>query len=809
MGEYTLNWNTWTPEENMKQESLFTLGNGYIGFRGDTEEGLLKSPSVRGTYINGLFEYEPIEYGEKLHGFPDTSQVILNIADPKIIQVEVDGERCTLDSGNITDISKQLDMENGILKRSFLWESPNGKRIRITSKRLVSFTDKGNAAIIYECRAENAPCTVIITSLINGDVKNLSEKDDPRVGSKFEGRILKVEAPQIENTNDSMKDNGTKQSPDKQSSDLCSIVQHTQTSGFSLSCAAAHRAYIIHAGSENGVKSTAEQTNAASFVKKPSKQKIVQKLAAGFRYTTELSKGEGIRVEKYIGFASDRNCSFHLSESSRVRRKAVDECLNAYEKGFNRIIEKQKTYLKNFWQNADICITGDKEMEISLRYNMFQLLQHAGRDGVTNIAAKGLSGEGYKGHYFWDTETYMLRFFLYTAPDIARSLLEFRYNTLKAARKRAKELSYERGALYPWRTIEGAECSPYYPAGTAQHHINADIAHAIKQYVEITGDTEFLVEMGTEILIETARLWMETGFFHSDGSYRINCVTGPDEYTILVNNNAYTNLMAAENLAYAAECLKLLKAKYQKKHSELANRLEITDREPLDWLKAANCMYVPFSKTLGIYAQDDSFLDKPKWNLKETPKEEFPLLLHYHPLIINRYQVCKQADLMLAEFLLSDTFSKNQKERDFLYYENITTHDSSLSACIFSILAAETGDIQKAYSYFLKVARTDIEDQKGNTGDGLHAANMAGAWMCLTMGFGGLRVTAKGLTLSPVIPRQWKAYSFTFMYRQSTIQVHVTPNSCSCTILKGPPVQLKIYGKLLHLKKGEETQIEP
>jgi alpha,alpha-trehalose phosphorylase len=475
------------------------------------------------------------------------------------------------------------------------------------------------------------------------------------------------------------------------------------------------------------------------------------------------------------------------------KQKIEVELEKAFEKGWDYYEKFQKEYLEKFWNDSYIKIDGDDALTQGIRFNMFHLLQSTGKDGYTNIGAKGLTGEGYEGHYFWDTETYVLPFFLYTQPETAKKLLEFRYNTLDAARDRAKEMSHTKGALYPWRTINGYECSSYYPAGTAQYHINADIAFALKQYYQVTDDFDFIKSMGIEILAETARLWEDAGSYNSEGQFCINCVTGPDEYTALINNNYYTNLMAAENLSFASEMVEKIKTESPEIYQELKNKLKLSEEEHFGWEKHAEKMFYPYDEKLKINAQDDSFLSKPIWELDKTPKEKFPLLLNYHPLVLYRYQVIKQADLILAEALLPHKFSDEQVKRDYDYYEKLTTHDSSLSTCIYSIVANRIGYEKEAYEYFINTSRTDLDNYQGNTKDGIHSASMAGTWLGVVMGFGGMKIYNNELHFDPKIPEKWNEYTFKIKFKNRIIKVKVDKTKADYSLEKGEP--LTIYNK--------------
>jgi alpha,alpha-trehalose phosphorylase len=400
---------------------------------------------------------------------------------------------------------------------------------------------------------------------------------------------------------------------------------------------------------------------------------------------------------------------------------------------------------------------------------------------------------------------YIEPFFTLTVPEISRNFISYRYATLGEARKNAGALGHRQGALFPWRTIMGRECSGYFPSGTAQYHINGDIAWSVVSYYLATGDFDFIAEKGAEIVFECARLWVDTGSWYK-GRFEIHGVTGPDEYTCLVNNNYFTNLSAKFNLYWAARFYAMLKEAGALEN--LARKIGLKAEEIAGFEKAGEAMYLPYDEDLGINPQDDSFLSKKKWNLAATPKGNFPLLLHYHPLHLYRHQVCKQADTVLAHFIFEDAQSEETIRNSFLYYEGITTHDSSLSTCIFSITASKLGFHEKAYSYFGDSAMLDLYNTHGNTRDGIHTANMGGNWMAIVYGFAGLRVRESGLSFSPRLPGKWQACRFRIAYRDSRIQVEMTKTGTTFTLLKGTKKAVRVYGKSYALKdtlwvKGE------
>ncbi|KPG73836.1 glycoside hydrolase family 65 protein [Enterococcus sp. RIT-PI-f] len=435
---------------------------------------------------------------------------------------------------------------------------------------------------------------------------------------------------------------------------------------------------------------------------------------------------------------------------------------------YSLLLEEQRNSYRDFWEKSDILISGNEQLQKGIRFNLFHLNQGAGRDGKTNFAAKGLTGEGYEGHYFWDTEMYLLPFFVYTHPEVAKQLLTYRGSILPQAKARAQELG-QSGALFAWRTIDGNETSAYYPAGTAQLHINADIVYGFQLYERVTGDQSLMEGIGKEVVFETAKFWLDYGTYahkHGQDCFGIHGVTGPDEYSALVNNNFYTNKMVQNNLYYA---------------SELAERYGMYTEESSKWLAAADAMYFGFDEERKITQQDDCFLDQAVWPFEETPADNYPLLLHYHPMIIYKYQVCKQADTVLAEMLFTGDFSLEQLARDYDYYEKVTTHDSSLSRSIFSVMASRIGDTEKAYSYFMDTALMDLTDLQKNVVDGIHAANMGGSWLSLIYGFAGLYYD-QGLRMTNHLPKEIEQLSFTLTYLGESVKVTLDKGNIACVL---------------------------
>ncbi len=732
-------------------ETLFALGNGYLGMRGTFEEGL-EGLSIEGTYVNGFYESAPIAYGEKLHGYAENKQTMLNLPNAKVIRLSLDGKAFSLLAGEILDYRRVLDVREGVLRRSVVWQSPQGKRVRIEAERLVLHTRRHLALIRYRVTPLNFDGRITIFSGIDGAVSQSQHaEDDPRLGTRFNGDVLRVEEQSF-------------------AGEAAFTIHRTVGTQFKVAC---------------GIR---ESLDAACRRERYEKGRTI-----GYTYTIEGRRDVPVTLFKAMAYATSL-------DTGDLVPAVLGELEKAIAAGFEALCEEQRRYLRCYWDVADVVIEGDDAAQRGIRFNLFHILQSTGRDGRTNVPAKGLTGLGYEGHYFWDTETYVLPFFLHTQPEVSRKLLEFRYRTLDRARERARQMAHPRGALYPWRTINGEECSANYAMGTAQYHIDADVAFAVHRYYDATEDAEFMKAYGAEILCETARLWYDAGdLVPAKGDrFCINGVTGPDEYHFIVNNNAYTNLMARENLRRACDALAWLRAEDVAAYDDLVARIALEADEPAAWREAAGRIYVPYDEERGIIPQDDAFLDKAVWDFAGTPPEHHPLLLHYHPLVITRYQVCKQADLVLAEFLLHDQFDLEQKRRDYDYYEPITTHDSSLSPCVFGIVASELGYDDKAYHYFREGAFIDLENKHGNTEAGIHAAGMAGAWQSVVFGFAGMRA-GDGLSFAPAIPEAWEAYAFKVRYRGRLVAVRVTPEGMSFDLLEGAPLEIRVNGEVVPL----------
>lgn len=741
-------------------ETMFALSNGYLGIRGMIDEGTpVKEPGV---FLNGFYEHRPISYGEGAYGFPKVGQSMLNCPDGTVLKLFIEDEPFVLPKAELLSFERLLDLRAGTLTRHVRWVTPSGKRMRLRTTRLVSLTHRHLAAIDYELLAENTRAEIVISSELVNRQPLRTETSDPRLAEGFVGRVLNPM--------------GTRRE------ELRAILSYrTQSSGLTLGCGMDH--VLATEGSF-----AADRTGNDDFA------------AVVFRGSIE--PGRPIRLQKYL--------SYHYSEDAdaeQIRSQTAWTLDRAGEAGFSQILEQQRADVSRFWRRSEVMIDGaDARTQQVIRWNLFQLLQASERAEGHGIGARGLTGHSYEGHYFWDTEIYVLPFLVYTSPKVARALLKHRYDMLGKARARARELGH-RGATFPWRTINGAEASAYYAAGTAQYHINADVSYALRKYVEVSGDDEFLRRYGAEILVETARLWFDLGFFSDrrDGRFCINGVTGPDEYTALVNNNYFTNLMARENLRYAAETVRQLERTQPDAFQELVRRTRLDTSEPAAWENAAARMYLPYDTRLGVHPQDDDFLDLERWDFAATPEENYPLLLHYHPLNLYRSQVIKQADTVLAMFLLNRQFTAAEKKRNFDYYDPLTTHDSSLSVCIQSIVANEIGYRRKAMRYFNFAVVMDLSDVGGNMMHGAHIASIGGTWMALVYGFAGMRDDAGHISFRPRLPDEWSRLAFPLTIRGQLLRVEIDHATTTYRLVAGERLTIHHDGYEVTLTEAAPT----
>ncbi|EOM76742.1 glycoside hydrolase family 65 protein [Rhodococcus rhodnii] len=748
---WELRWRTLDLDALHATESTFALSNGHIGIRGTFEEG--EPRGLPGTYLNGFYEARQLPYAEAGYGYPEAGQTVVNVTDGNIIRLLVDDEPLDMRYGTATFHERVLDFRSGTLRRVTEWESPTGRRVRITSERLVSFTSRAIAAIRYEVQPLDGDIELVIQSDLLANEPTKSRSDDPRVAAALHKPLVA----------DSASSSGYR----------AVLAHHTRRSGLRMAAAMDHE-FDMPDKTRIGIEAEGDLARLTVAVDVPADESVV--------------------VTKYLAYG------WSARRSTPALEAQVDAALaEALETGWDELLERQRQYLDKFWEVADVELDGDAELQQAVRFALFHVIQAGARGESRAIPAKGLTGPGYDGHAFWDTEIFVLPILTYTAPDAARDALRWRHSTLDKAKDRAATLGQE-GAAFPWRSINGDECSGYWPAGTAAFHVNADVANATARYLFATGDEDFARECGLELLVETARLWMSLGHHNSAGDFRIDGVTGPDEYSAVVDNNIYTNLMAQKNLLDAANLAVRLPT--------VAHDLAVDSEEIARWRSAAEHMRIPFDDGLGVHQQSENFTQHAEWDFATTPAEKYPLLLHYPYFDLYRKQVVKQADLVFAMFLRGDAFTDEQKVANFAYYEAVTVRDSSLSAAVQSVVAAEVGQLQLAYDYFAEAALTDMHDLHSNVENGLHIASLAGAWLACVAGFGGFRDHEGKMSFAPRLPPRLGRIAFHLNAQGRCIAVEITPETATYTLRSGEPIDLEHHGEPFTLTV-EEPVVQP
>ena len=752
------------PATHQLKETLFSLANGYLGTRGTFEEGVSGDiDSCEGTYLNGVYVSEKIRYGEQAYGYASHNQKMLQVANGK-------GIRCLLDGVPFTAVAtsehnrRTLEFTTATLERQQLLATPDGQQLLFQSRRLVSLAEQRLMSMAITLTPLNFSGELTVISTLDARVEVQAESDDPRAGEQA-GKDSIRPLDRVHQRN-------------------CQVLLHDiNASPFVVGAAMGHQ------GQCGEWRPITDEDQL---------QAVEARIA--------VQRQQAVGFTKHLAYGHRRDGD---------HQTLADELLAVLElagnQGFANLLSQHTGIVESFWQGADITIGGDLPLQQGMRFNLLHLFMSAGKNGKSNISAKGLTGPGYDGHYFWDTEIYIIPFLIYTHPELARGLLSYRYGTLDGARNRARQMAHDNGALYPWRTIGGDECSAFFPAGTAQYHINAAIAYAVRSYYQATDDWSFICEQGAEILFETARLWPQLGRYSErhQGRFCLFEVTGPDEYTAMVDNNFYTNAMARLHLEFAADIAGEMQQRSPDRFRQLCESIGLGPEEVAGWQAIAEQMYLPYDEALGINPQHDGFLAKPAWDFDNTPADKYPLLLHYHPLVIYRHRVLKQADVVLAMFLLDDQFSAGLKARNLAYYEPLTTHDSTLSACIHGIQYAETGDCRRSYDFFNETVRMDLDNHHGNSGYGLHTACMAGSWMGIVQGFAGMRNRGGQLSFAPQLPAQWQDLSFHLSFRGRRLQITLTRAATRYHLVSGEPLTLLHNGQAIVLDPQQPTHSAP
>lgn len=747
---WELRWQGLDVEELQRTESTFALSNGHIGMRGTLEEG--EPRGLPGTYLNGFYEEHPLPYAEAGYGYPEAGQTIVNVTDGKIIRVLVQDEPLDMRYGEAVAHERTLDFRSGTLRRTTEWTSPTGRQVRIRTERLVSFTQRAVAAIRYEIEPLDGDIQFVVQSdlLANEPIERVT--GDPRVA-------VALKAPLVAE----------------------------------FAAAEDKRAVLVHRTAMSGLRMAAAMDHEIDAPDTLRTEIMAEEDLARLTIAVDVPRGESLCLTKYLGYG------WSAKRSAPALRAQVDAALaGAVQTGWQGLLDEQRQFLDHFWASADVELEGDPEVQQALRFVLFHVLQAAARGESRAIAGKGLTGPGYDGHAFWDTEAFVLQMLTYTLPDSARDALRWRHATLDKARERARQLGL-RGAAFPWRSINGAECSAYWPAGTAAFHVGATIADAVVRYVQATDDEEFERRYGAELLLETARLWVSLGHHDPHGGFRIDGVTGPDEYSAVTDNNVYTNLMAQRNLREAADACD--------RHPEVAEEFGVDATEKAAWRSAADKMLVPYDDLLHVHPQSAGFTLHAEWDFEATPAGHYPLLLNYPYFQLYRRQVVKQADLVLAMHLRGDAFTPEEKARNFAYYEARTVRDSSLSAGTQAVVAAEVGHLELAYDYLAEAALVDLRDLHHNVRNGLHVASLASAWIAMVAGFGGMRNRGGELRFTPRLPPGLERIAFRMCFRGSQILVDVGAAKATYRLLAGPPREVHHFDDIVLV--GQEPVAVP
>ena len=733
------------PSNNRISESVFSLGNGYMGQRANFEEKY-SGDSLQGNYMAGIYYPDKTRVGWWKNGYPEYFAKVLNSVNWVGINVIIDGEELDLSTSSVTDFSRILNMKEGYLERSFQAELKSGKKVKVTAKRFLSIVTPEIGAISYSVTPLNFHGEISFKPFLDGDVinedSNYDEKFWEQVSKEFHG-------------------------------DVTSLTIKTKKLDFYVSSSMKYE--IFPKGKEISVKP--ELSEAEKYV--------------ASKTTVMATSGTEIILYKYVANVTTRNIPLDKLVETGQQLVAA-----AAAEGFTGLLNSHIAAWAEKWRESDIVIEGDIAAQQAIRFNIFQLNQtYTGEDDRLNIGPKGFTGEKYGGSTYWDTEAYCLPFYLATSEEkIAKNLLIYRYKQLEKAKENARKLGFKKGALYPMVTMNGEECHNEWEITFEEIHRNGAIAHAIYDYINHTGDKAYLGESGLHVLVEISRFWEERiTFSKAKNKYVMLGVTGPNEYENNVNNNWYTNRIACWTMEYTLEAIHYLRETTPERYEELSSELAIEAKELKKWKEIIDNMYYPVDEKLGIFLQQDGYMDKEQILVKDLEPSNLPLNQNWSWDRILRSCFIKQADVLQGIFLLEKNYDVETIKRNFDFYEPRTVHESSLSPCVHSILAAKIGYKEKAYEMYLRTARLDLDNYNNDTSDGCHTTSMAGTWMSVVQGFGGMRVIDGKLILSPFIPEHWNSYSFNIMFRGNAINIRVTKDKVYIYSEKVIKLPIKVY----------------
>lgn len=743
------------PTTQRLSESIFTLGNEHMGLRGFFEEEYT-GDSLPGIYIAGVYYPDKTRVGWWKVGYPEYFAKVINSTNWLGINIQIDGETLDLAQCKVKDYRRELDMRVGLLTRSFIWVGQNGHETQLTFNRFLSMAEPNLAVITVEMKPLNYSGECMLLPYLNGDVVN----EDANYGEKFwleENRRFE--------------------------DDEAILTMRTKKTNYLVSTAMS-----IELESQSGEEVA-------------QKEEISQEKYLAYRITANLHQGYSLILRKYVAVATSRDYT-----ENELEFVTLERLRGAFHRGYESVFANHCRVMEARWAETDVTIEGDVQAQQGIRYNIFQLNQtYTGKDPRLNIGPKGFSGEKYGGVTYWDTEAFCFPFYLFTNEKVARNLLYYRYLHLERAKENAAKLGMK-GALYPMVTINGEECHNEWEITFEEIHRNAAITYAIYCYTRYTNDFSYLFEYGLDVLVETSRYWVDrVNYNPRKDQYMILGVTGPNEYENNVNNNWYTNTMAAWSLEYTIESLHRLKESDSERYDSLRKRLGIEAIEETRWAEIAQKMYRPYLEDLGVFEQNDLFYDKCQQTVADIPCEDLPLNKHWSWDRILRSCFIKQADVIQGIYFLPERFDQETMRRNFDFYEPRTVHESSLSASIHSIVASWIGRREKAYELYLRTARLDLDNYNDDSDDGIHLTSMAGTWSAIVQGFAGLRIIDDQLAFHPYLPGPWRSYSFQIEFRGRKLRVSVTQNQVRIEQRSGDSLEILVHGKKYSTHTGRET----
>ncbi len=744
------------PHRNKVSESIFSLGNGRMGQRANFEEAY-SGETLQGNYVAGVYYPDKTRVGWWKNGYPEYFAKVLNAANWIAIDIVIDSERLDLARCEVSSFRRELNMKEGYLKRNFIAKTKNGKEVEVEAVRLCSMTDDEAGAIKYTILPINFSGTLIITPFIDGDVVN----QDSNYDEKFWDEVEK----------ETWANGGYVQS-------------RTKKTGFEV--ATGMQFGILQDGRPVNVKTQAFE-----------KEKYI-----AIKVELKANKGQSTTIIKYAANLSSQN-----HPANKLGDKLKSTLSRISEKGFENMLAEQAAAWAKKWERNDIIIEGDAAAQQGIRFNIFQLNQtYTGEDDRLNIGPKGFTGEKYGGSTYWDTEAYCVPFYLSTADQkVTRNLLLYRYKQLGKAIDNAKLLGFTDGAaLFPMVTMDGTECHNEWEITFEEIHRNGAIAYAISNYVRYTGDEEYLADYGLEVLIAISRFWAQrVNWSNEKQQYVMLGVTGPNEYENNVNNNWYTSKIATWCMQYTIDAIEKVKAANPEKYAALISKIHFNEAEETAKFKEIlEKMYFPYNHELQVFLQQDGYMDKDQILVKDLPASERPINQKWSWDRILRSCYIKQADVLQGLYFFEDQYDVETIRRNFDFYEPRTVHESSLSPCVHSILAARLGDEARAYEFYLRTSRLDLDNYNNDTGDGCHITSMAGTWMSVIEGFGGMRVRDGKLSFDPFLPEKWQSFSFNIGFRGTLMKVKVTPDAVRVKHLSGADLTLLIMARELDLKAG-------